>query len=121
MQSLQNDLRAVTHTLNTGSIGTALENLKISLNDLPKQFAKESNTGQMKSTLNDVANRLRTLAGDKGYDLTKIVGKALDESATLKDVRKKTDSVQGTTEVMQRILEKEFGGEDAPFAIVVLK
>jgi hypothetical protein len=47
------------------------------------------------------------------------VEKGLDKSETVKDIRKKTDAVQGTTEVMQKIMENKLGGIDEPVVHVI--
>jgi hypothetical protein len=98
-----------------GHMSEALTNLNQKVDELPKTVAKEGATQQMRNALNDVAQQIKTLAGDNmGYDMSQIVGKALEENSSLRDVRKKADEVQGTTELMQILLERKLGGVDAP-------
>ena len=68
----------------------------------------------MSTTLNEVANNIRTLAGDNmGLDLSEIIGTSLEDSSSIRDIRRKADAVQGTTEVMQKVMEQKLGGLDS--------
>ncbi|MBI3011387.1 MAG: hypothetical protein HYY58_02710, partial [Candidatus Omnitrophica bacterium] len=84
--------------------------------------ANQGNAAEIKRQINDVSDHIKSLAGDNlGMDFTQIMGKALEENASLRDVRKKTDAVQGATEVMQIIMERKLGGIDAPVVHAVYK
>jgi hypothetical protein len=60
---------------------------------------------------------LTLLAGDEGYDLSTMVGEAIEESPTLKALTSKTESVSGTVDVMMAIMESKIGGVDEPIVI----
>ncbi len=125
VQSVLSNMRAMQAASSTdGNISGLLQTLTRKIDALPREVAKaiaaQGDTKDMKETLNEVADQMRSLAGENmGLDFTQIVGKALDENATMADVRKKTDAVQGTTEVMQILLERKYGGVDAPVVHVV--
>jgi len=125
VQSVLSNMRAVQASLSTDNNVTGLlQALNRKIDALPREVAKaiaaQGDTKDMKETLNKVAEQMRSLAGENmGLDFTQIVGKALDESSSMQDVRKKTDAVQGTTEVMQILLEKKYGGIDAPVVHVL--
>jgi hypothetical protein len=104
-----------------GSVGQALEGLKFRVDRLPKMIADEGSAGQgqIKSTVSQIAEQIRALAGDEGYDFSQLVKKGLDESSTIKDIRESTDEVQGATEVMQVIMESKLGGVDDPVVHVL--
>jgi len=97
-----------------GHIGQNLEALKQKIDRIPRAIAEEGQTVQMRRTINQVADSIKTLAGDQGYDFSQLVKKGLDESPNLKQIRKKTDEVQGATEVMQILMERKLGGVDDP-------
>ncbi|MGH2667564.1 MAG: hypothetical protein ACRDH5_00310, partial [bacterium] len=99
-----------------GDVGRSLENLKGKLDRLPKAIAEEGNSvqGQIKSTINQVAEQIKILAGDEGYDFSELVKKGLEESPTIGQIREKTDEVQGATEVMQVLMEHKLGGLNDP-------
>jgi hypothetical protein len=103
-----------------GHMSEALTNLNTKVDALPKAVSKEGATSQMKNAINEIATQIKSLAGDSmGYDMGQIVGKALDDSSSLKDIRKKADEVQGTTELMQILLESKMGGVDAPVTLMM--
>ncbi|MBI4323141.1 MAG: hypothetical protein HY596_02565, partial [Candidatus Omnitrophica bacterium] len=118
-------LRGVQSSFSAGGDMTALlETLNRKVDALPSQIAQQisaqGDAVQMRNTLNEVANQIRALAGDDmGLDFSRLIGKALDESSSITDIRKKADSVQGTTEVMQVLMEQKLGGIDAPVVHVV--
>jgi hypothetical protein len=106
-----------------GDVGRALEGLKAKLDRLPRAVVEEGAAAQtqIKSTVNQIAEQIRSLAGDEGYDFSELVQKGLEESPTVQDIRKSTDQVQGATEVMQVIMEKKLGGVDEPVVHVVFQ
>ena len=120
-------VRAIQQSFNSGNGGDViglLQSLNRKMDALPRQVAgeigKNRDSADMKNTLNELSEQIRTLAGDNmGQDFTEIIGKALDESASLKDVRKKTDKVQGATELMQVLMEQKLGGVDDPVVHVI--
>jgi hypothetical protein len=102
-----------------GDVGRALETLKVKVERIPKAVAQESGNVQMRQALGEVAERITALAGDEGYDFSQLVKKGIEEAPSLKDIRKKTDQVQGTTELMQLLMEQKLGGVDDPVVHVI--
>jgi hypothetical protein len=108
-------IKAVEGTLATGGdISMALENLKVKLDRMPKLIEEGMASSPVASAVNEISEQFRTFAGEEGYDFTTLLEKGLSESSTISDIRKKTDEVQGATEVMQKVIEQKLGGEDAP-------
>ena len=106
-----------------GDVGRALELLKVKMDRLPKAIAQEgtSQQGQIKSAVSQIAEQIKSLAGDEGYDLSELVQKGLEESSTITDIRQSTDEVEGATEVMQMIMERKMGGVDDPIVHVTFQ
>ena len=106
-----------------GDVGKSLEVLKQKVERIPRAIAESSGNTQMREAIGNVAEQLNTLAGDQGYDFSQLmqmgVEKGLDKSESIKDIRKKTDSVQGATEIMQMIMENKLGGIDEPVVHVI--
>jgi len=106
-----------------GDVGKSLEVLKQKVERIPRAIAESSGNVKMRESINDVAEQLNTLAGDQGYDFSQLmqigVEKGLEKSESIKDIRKKTDTVQGATEVMQMIMENKLGGIDEPVVHVI--
>ncbi|MBI4598484.1 MAG: hypothetical protein HY737_08820, partial [Candidatus Omnitrophica bacterium] len=108
-------VKAVRGTLATGGdFNNALELLKVKVDRIPRLVAEESGTGKIKRTVDEVAETIKSLAGDQGYDFSQLVKKGIEEAPSLKDVRKKADEIQGATEVMQILMEHKLGGIDDP-------
>jgi hypothetical protein len=124
LSTIKADMSDLASLIRSGSQSSGdeyqlLQRLERQITELPRTIAKEvANQGAMyeiRSTLNQVAQQIKVLAGEQhGYDLSKIIGKALDESSSLKDIRGKADRVQGTTELMMKIMDQNFRGIDAP-------
>jgi len=104
---------------NDGNLGQKLETIKQKIDRIPKAVADEGNTVKMKQAINEVADRITQLAGEDGYDFSELIVKGLEESESVKDIRKKTDQVQGATEVMQILVENKLGGVDDPVVHVL--
>ncbi len=106
-----------------GQLGQKLEVLKQRIDRIPKAVAEEGSNVRMKQAINDVAERISALAGDEGYDFSQLmemgVEKGLEKSDSIQNIRKKTDTVQGATEVMQLLMENKLGGIDDPVVHVI--
>ncbi|MBI4355439.1 MAG: hypothetical protein HY597_03170 [Candidatus Omnitrophica bacterium] len=107
----------------SGNVGMALENLNRKVDVLPSKIAKEGSaeSKEMKQTINTVAEQIKALAGDQGYDFSQLIQKGLEESASIKSVRKQADRITGTTELMQKLFEQKMGGLDAPVVHVIFE
>jgi hypothetical protein len=108
-------VKRIQSDLNTdGHISRNLEFLKQKIDRIPKAVAEEGGTVQMRKAVNEVADTIKQLAGSEGYDFSQLVKKGIEEAPSLKDVRQKTDEIQGAAEVMQILMERKFGGVDEP-------
>jgi hypothetical protein len=108
-------LSAIKGTLaGGGEVGQALELLKVKVDRIPKAISEDVGTMQMRSTVNEVADRIKQLAGDEGYDFSELVKKGLEESPSIGEIRESTDEIGGATEVMQILMERKLGGIDEP-------
>jgi hypothetical protein len=115
-------INVVKGTLDSGgNIGRSLELLRTRVDRIPRQVAEEGTTVRMRQAVDQVATTIKQLAGSEGYDFSQLMRKGLEESPTLKDVRQKTDEVQGATEVMQILMERKLGGLDEPVVHVLFE
>jgi hypothetical protein len=97
------------------NIALTLKNLKESVDALPETIAKESPSPKILQTVNEISDKLSTLAGDEGYDLSTLLESAINESPTVKDIRGRTDAINSVVDILQQIFEQKFGGVDTPF------
>jgi len=115
IQDTLDAIKSVSGALATGGdISVALEAIRLQLREIPKEIAHESITVPIINAVDEIRDEFIQFTGDEGYDFKTLLETGLDESATIADIRKTTDAVQGTTEVMQKIVEQQLGGEDAP-------
>ncbi|MBU1913277.1 MAG: hypothetical protein KKB22_07085 [Candidatus Omnitrophica bacterium] len=103
------------------NIALTLQNLKQSVDLIPSAFAKDGPSSQLNQAVADIANRLKSLAGDQGYDIGKLFESALSDSPTIKDMRKSTDEIQGASDVMIQLFEKKLGGMEDAFVSTSLE
>ena len=94
----------------------ALLNLQTSVNDLPTQVAKLSggDTQRIRSTVNEISDRLQRLAGNEGLDFSQMFTKAIDESATVQDIRGRSQEIASSLELLGAVVQKKLGGADEP-------
>jgi hypothetical protein len=115
IQETLDAIESVKGTLATGGdISVALEAIRLQLQEIPKEIPQESITVPIISAVDEIREEFLQFTGEEGYNFTTLLEKGLEESATIIDIRETTDVVQGTTEVMQKIVEQQLGGEDAP-------
>ncbi|HCI44446.1 MAG TPA: hypothetical protein DE315_02785, partial [Candidatus Omnitrophica bacterium] len=96
------------------NISMTLKNLKESVDALPEQFAKEGVSPKILDTVEEISGRLKSMAGNEGYDLKQVFQKALTESPSIKDLRMRTEEINSVIELLQELFESKFGGRDAP-------
>ncbi|MCK5491566.1 MAG: hypothetical protein KAJ14_00465, partial [Candidatus Omnitrophica bacterium] len=99
-------IKAVEAVLISGdsmNIALTLKNLKKSVEELPEALSKEGPSAILTRTVNDISARLKTLAGDQGFDLGILVETAIEESTTLEDMRVKTQKVGEAVGIMTEI------------------
>ena len=99
-----------------GDMRSALKSLQKSVNELPMEVAKVSggDTKRIRATVNEISERLQKLAGSEGMDMTQIIGKAIDESASVQDIRGRSEAISQGVEVLGTVVEKKLGGVDEP-------
>jgi hypothetical protein len=96
------------------NIALTLKNLKESVEALPEALGREMPTTKTTEALNELADRLKALGVEEGYDFEELLEKALGESPTIKEVRGKTDAIKIVVDLLLQIFEAKFGGTDAP-------
>jgi hypothetical protein len=108
-------IQAVEGTLATGGdINMALSGLRERLDRIPRLIEEGNAKSPIVDAVNEISRQFTNFAGDEGMDFGTLLEKGLEESATVTEIRTKTDEVQGATEVMQKVIEQKLGGEDAP-------
>ncbi|MCX5702217.1 MAG: hypothetical protein NTW64_04490 [Candidatus Omnitrophica bacterium] len=110
-------IKAVEAVVVTGeniNIALTLKNLKESVDALPGALAKEGPSTQLVQTVNEISDRIRSLAGEEGFDLSTLLEEALSGSPTIKDMRTKTDAINSVIELLMQIFEAKLGGLDSP-------
>jgi hypothetical protein len=96
------------------NIALTLKNLKDSVDLLPEALAKEGPSSRVSEAVNEIADRLKSLGIEEGFDFTELLEKALGESPTMKEVRTKTDAISAIVQLLLQIFEAKFGGVDTP-------
>jgi hypothetical protein len=114
-KALENAFKSGTH------LDLALTYLQETVESLPKIMAQEGPLPELVDSMNDVSDRLIKLAGEEGYDMSTLLEHALSDSPTLRDMRIKTDQVNSVIELLKKLFEAKFGGEDAPVVSTTLE
>ncbi|MDD5466079.1 MAG: hypothetical protein PHP73_07075 [Candidatus Omnitrophica bacterium] len=96
------------------NIPLTLKSLKESIDKLPEAIAKEGPSERLTSSLNEISDRVKKLAGDEGYDLSILLEQAISKSPTVKDMRSKTEAINSVIDILMQLFEAKFGGVDAP-------
>jgi hypothetical protein len=99
------------------NIALTLKNLKDSVDALPETFAKEGPASKVTQVVTDISERIKKLAGNEGYDMGKILEKTLTASPTVKDIRSKTDEINGAVSLLGDVVEAKLGGVDTPIIV----
>ncbi|MBI4314225.1 MAG: hypothetical protein HY594_05370, partial [Candidatus Omnitrophica bacterium] len=109
-------MKAVKGDLATGGdVHFALESLKHQVQELPKLLAAQQEKSKVGKAVNEITAQLKDLIGDElGIDLGSLMAKQISENPTVQEIRKSADQIQGAVEVTQGLMEKQYGGEDAP-------
>ena len=73
--------------------------------------------------MNEIAQKIDSLAGDEGLNLSELmqtsVQEGLEQAPGLREVRQRTDRIQGAIEIVQERVEKNLVGDEAPIIKVV--
>ncbi|MFH1867392.1 MAG: hypothetical protein ABH843_00350, partial [Candidatus Omnitrophota bacterium] len=110
-------IKAVEAVLISGesiNIALTLKNLKESVDALPEVLSKEGPSALMNKTLNDIAEKIKSFAGEEGYDFSDILEEALSDSPTIREVRNKTEAISTVIDILMALFESKFGGMDMP-------
>jgi hypothetical protein len=110
-------IQAVEAVLTSGekiNIGLTLKNLQESVEKLPETIAKEGPSATIVKTINEIAERIKAIAGEEGFDFSQMLEEALGESPTIKEIRSKTEAIQSVIQLLQMLFEAKFGGLDTP-------
>ncbi|MDD5194400.1 MAG: hypothetical protein PHQ96_01830, partial [Candidatus Omnitrophica bacterium] len=107
-------LEAVLISGDNINIALTLKNLKDSVDNLPSVLAKEGPTPNLTRQISEIADRLKALAGEEGYDFGDLIEEALGESPAIKEVRSKTEAIRSVVDLLLQIFEAKFGGVDVP-------
>jgi len=99
------------------NIAVTLKNLKESVDALPETFAKEGPASRVTQVVSEISDRIKKLAGDEGYNMGELLEKTLSSSPTVKEIRAKTDEINGAVDVLGNIMESKFGGVDEPIIV----
>jgi hypothetical protein len=117
-------IKAVEAVLVSGdniNIALTLKNLKDSVEALPEILSKEgAGTGTISEAVNEIAEKLKALGLEEGYDFSELIEKALGDSPAIKEVRSKTEAISGIVELLLKIFEAKFGGLDTPIVATTL-
>jgi hypothetical protein len=111
-------IKAVEAVLVSGediNIGLTLRNLSDQVEELPEVLSREGPSAKVFEALNGISERLKILAGDEGFDLEKMFEEALGESPTIREIRKKTETIQAVIKLLQMLFEAKLGGLEDPF------
>ena len=110
-----NTLGAMLRTGDNTNIAVTLKSIKDSIEQLPSVLAKEGLSGKVAAdTINEIAARIKKLAGDEGYDLKGLLEKTLGDNPTMKEMRSKTESINSIVDMLLKLFESKFGGADTP-------
>ena len=106
-----------------GDMRSAIKSLQKSINELPQEVAKLSggDTKRIRATVNEISDRLAKLAGDNGLDLTQMMGQAIDEAASIQDIRGRSEAISQGVDVLSAVVEKKLGGPDEPVIATFLE
>ncbi|MFA5157334.1 MAG: Ser-Thr-rich GPI-anchored membrane family protein [Candidatus Omnitrophota bacterium] len=108
-------LEGMLRTRDINNIALTLKSIKDSIDLLPSTLAKEGISGKLTAdTINEIAERVKRLAGDEGYDLKDILEKGLSDNPTLKEVRGRTETINSVVDMLLKLFESKFGGAEAP-------
>ncbi len=96
-----------------GNVFESLDQLQASIERIPSSLESgEKGVSQMKSTLDEVADRIAGFVGREGYDMRTILKQEIGEG--MKGVRNKVDRTLTAARVMKDIMERKVGRSDEP-------
>jgi hypothetical protein len=103
------------------SIALTLQNLQESVEELPEIMAREGPSAIITSALNEISDKLNEIVSEEGYDLEELFEEKLSESPTIKEIRKRTTTIEGVLNILRALFEAKFGGMDTPIVSAILQ
>ncbi|HTL47646.1 MAG TPA: hypothetical protein VL688_06230 [Verrucomicrobiae bacterium] len=124
LQEISEQIKGVSNVVSEkGYIGQMLEALKKQVTEIPEVLRKDRSNKKMQNQIQEVAEQISTLAGDKGLNLGELmdvsVQEGLEQSPSLREIRKRSDKMQGAIEVVQQTIERELVNDETPIVEVV--
>jgi len=98
------------------SLKDVIQELPDKLKDLMK--GKDSGMKDVTKVVNSISAQLTTLAGNEGYDISKLMSKAISDAPSIKDLRKKSDEIATGVDIVQKTIESKLGQSDEPIIAV---
>ncbi len=93
------------------SLGALQQSIGLLTNSI-KGNKDEEGVGLMRSTVDDIANRLTVLMGNEGVNVRELLQQSMGQE--VKGVRNKVDRTLAVTEVMKQIVERKIGQSEEP-------
>ncbi|MFH2145094.1 MAG: hypothetical protein ABII75_03590 [Candidatus Omnitrophota bacterium] len=99
-----------------GDVGLALTTLQDSVDALPGLLQGGQASGEeVAGVVGKIYDRLSSLAGEQGFDISGMVESALSQSPTIQELTKKTENIKSVVKFLHALFEHKFGGmEDEP-------
>jgi hypothetical protein len=107
-------VEAVLVSKDNVNIALTLQNLKTSVEALPEILNKEGPDSKLFNAINDISEQLKGIMGEEGVDLGELLDEKLGGGATIKDMRRKTESISSIVDLLLQIMEAKLGGVDTP-------
>jgi hypothetical protein len=97
----------------------ALKDIVVELPNQIKELAKgDTGIKDVTQAVNAISSQLTNLAGTEGYDLSQLMSKAISEAPSVKDLRRKADTITAGVDIVQKTIEAKLGGSDEPIVAV---
>jgi hypothetical protein len=124
LKEISEKIKGVTDMMSEkGYVGQMLQALKKDVNELPATLKKDKTSSKMQAQMSEVMEQITTLAGDKGLSLGELmdisVAEGLEQAPSLREMRKRSDKMQGAIEIVQETIERELVGDETPIVQVV--
>ncbi|MFH1782524.1 MAG: hypothetical protein ABH848_02795, partial [Candidatus Omnitrophota bacterium] len=97
----------------TINIALALKQVQNAVENFPSIMQKHGGGSVLAAALGDIEDTLNRIAGEEGYSMEEVIGKALSNNPTLKEVKQKTQAVGDGVKVLRSMFEDIHGIDDA--------
>ena len=71
--------------------------------------------------MNEISERLQKLSGDQGLDFSQLFSKAIDENASIQDIKGRSREIVNALELLGAVVEKRLGGAEDPIVATFLE